>query len=204
MNADFKPASPASKEPFDMTLSKRAYIEDAIIRERPSLMRGIRIYLVKFGLVHDLDSVEQAAEEIFSTTYTAAVASAERFDMERPFNAWALGIALNKMREQRRQTHRDRQHVIRISDYADSASEASEEDLFERLVGFTDTERRETLADLLGLVNEEDRRVLELAYVYDIRGKALAEQLGISASAAHLRLYRAKDRLRAAYFRAQE
>ena len=73
--------------------------------------------------------------------------------------------------------------------------------LLERVSDLATTDRQ-GLLELLDLVSAADRRVLTLRFVYRLRGRELAQELGISHGAARTRLSRALSRLATAYHRA--
>ncbi len=63
-----------------------------------------------------------------------------------------------------------------------------------------DAVSRLAIEELLSLVGEGSRRVLWLAFVQGLKGKALAAKLGIREGSAHVALNRAKTQLREAYY----
>lgn len=65
-------------------------------------------------------------------------------------------------------------------------------------------ESDEQVSALLSLVSEQDRQILQLAFLEDFDRESLAHRLGTSNGAARMRLHRALNNLRLAWNAQQE
>jgi RNA polymerase sigma factor (sigma-70 family) len=82
----------------------------------------------------------------------------------------------------------------------------SEQEEFDALLADDESESavsRLRVEEILSLVGEGPRRVLRLAFVEGLRGKALAARLGIKEGSANVALNRAKAQLRETYHEAR-
>lgn len=192
----------------------RQAIRDGIERHWEDLLITARVFVSRFGLADSRNSVESIAREVLHDAIVRALELADRYDPGRPVRPWLSSVLLNVARETRRER---RGAGARISTIADAAQRTgrvtetagaglSEADLLDLLrspqEGPSLTARLET-DELLSLVGDGDREVLQLAVVEGLRGKALASRLQISEGAAYTRLSRALTRLREAYARSE-
>lgn len=178
------------------------------------LLRGIRIYVFRFGLATDRVLADDLSMEVLQDTIVTALHRHQNYDPSRPARSWLLGVAINHLRHRRRSriyedTHRtlvaDSPQVHRVSQQEGSGA-LSEAEMFDLLCAPTETTgpgEQVTMDELLSLVEGNDREVLRLAFVEGYRGKALAERLCISEGAAYTRQSRAIARLRRAYMQRQ-
>jgi RNA polymerase sigma factor (sigma-70 family) len=184
-------------------------LRTAIEREWPHLLTGIRIYVSRFGLVTDGSTLEDTAREILHETIATGLTKSAKYNNQKEPLPWLLGIAINHIRHRRR-TVGVNSRVVAIANVklpsraADKGStHLSSDEMFDLLTrsanpGFRANQLN--AKELLSLVNEEDRKILNLAFIEGLRGKALAAELGISEGAAWARTSRAIARLREAYF----
>lgn len=183
-----------------------------IEQEWQRLLTGIRIYVRKFGLAGDASTTDTVARDILQDTVVTALAQSSNYDPDRLALPWLLGVAINHIRHRRRALGVE-SRVLPVADVrltssgeGDSRSLSTDE-IFDLLTQRATADRRPnqlTAVEILSLVNEADRQILQLAFIEGLRGKALAAQLGISEGAAWARTSRAITRLREAYFRTAE
>jgi len=183
----------------------RAFIETEAGRLRPTL----RLYVLRAGLAGPSEA-DAAAADLLNEVVAEALAHAERFRPAGEPEAWLLGIAANLVRRRQADLARRERREPRAADLVGLTGPEGpdEDDPFERLAGLAledaqagperTLESRQATAELLGLVSEDDRRVLELAVLHELNGDRLAGALGTSPGAARVRLHRALGRLRAA------
>jgi len=177
----------------------RAFIETEAGRLRPTL----RLYVLRAGLAGPSEA-DAAAADLLNEVVAEALAHAERFRPAGEPEAWLLGIAANLVRRRQADLARRERREPLAADLAGP----DEDDPFERLADLAldstlagpeqALESRQAAAELLALVSEDDRRVLELAVLHELNGDRLAGALGTSPGAARVRLHRALGRLRAA------
>ncbi len=181
----------------------RAFIETEAGRLRPTL----RLYVLRAGLAGPSEA-GAVADDLLNEVVAEALAHAERFRPAGQPEAWLLGIAANLVRRRQADLARRERREPLAADLAGPDDGPDEDDPFERLAGLAlDStqagpeqvlEARQATAELLALVSEDDRRVLELAVLHELNGDQLAAALGTSPGAARVRLHRALGRLRAA------
>ncbi len=192
---------------------KRRLLGDALDKHRRRLLGDIQVYVGKSGLASDRDFVKELAQDIFQDTAEIAFKNAEKYDDHRPPIPWLRVIAQNVVRNRCAEKKRGNR-VFPITDYIPSASAKSrrrelesptEQEEFDALLENDESEdavSRLTVEELLFLVGDTSRRVLRLALVQGLKGKALAAKLGIREGSAHVALNRAKTQLREAYYEA--
>jgi RNA polymerase sigma-70 factor (ECF subfamily) len=109
------------------------------------------------------------------------------YDRRRPFNAWALGIARNKLREYYRETAMDRRV---LNDVAMARfKEALEE------VGRESGEIGEALHRCMDRVDPRARKLLEMRYVEDLTYPQIAGRTSATATAVKVALHRLRGAL---------
>ena len=185
----------------------------AIERDWPHLLTGVRIFVSRFGLVTDGATLEDTAREILHETIATGLAKSAKYNNQKQPLPWLLGIAINHIRHRRRAVGIN-SRVVLIADVrlpsktpdTGSTRLSSDEmfDLLMRAASASFRSNRLNANELLSLVKEEDRKILHLAFIEGLRGKALAAHLGISEGAALTRTSRAIARLREVYFEASE
>jgi len=170
-----------------------------------NLMGILRSYVRKAGLVPNNyeEEVQVAALELLDELYIEAVKTCAHFDTTRSPQAWLLGIASNLVNRKRAELERLGQHEILIRDLQHSSQQlSSNENPLDRLFIVSGPEEqieaREQVEQLLALVSEGDRYILQLTFIQGLDGEALAQELGCTYNAAHVRMHRARQRLRAA------
>jgi RNA polymerase sigma-70 factor, ECF subfamily len=148
-------------------------------------------YTLAFRLVGN----EEDARDVVQETYLRAYKGIGKFRGDAQFSTWLYRITANCAATQlgRRKRHRhddlaDDAPLPDLSPDRDPSARAEAESLRERL-----TEALEDLPPRL-------RSVIVLRDVYDLPHEAIATELGISESAAKVRLHRARRQLRERLF----
>jgi RNA polymerase sigma factor (sigma-70 family) len=185
----------------------------AIERDWPHLLTGVRIFVSRFGLVIDGATLEDTAREILHETIATGLAKSAKYNNQKEPLPWLLGIAINHIRHRRRAVGIN-SRVVAIADVRlpsktpdTGSTRLSSDEIFDLLMRSASANfrtNRLNANELLSLVKEEDRKILHLAFIEGLRGKALAAHLGISEGAALTRTSRAIAQLREAYFEASE
>ncbi len=147
-------------------------------RAQPSVGRFVRSFL--------RDRVE--ADDVLQEVALVVVDKFEDWDSERPFVGWALGIARRVVLAHLRGKYRDRN--VEFSDAIDQVALS-----FEKLEPQAEL-MKDSLADCLGQVHGQSRRVLSLRYTEGLELKQIADQLGMTASNVGVMLHRVRAALR--------
>ena len=127
-------------------------------------------------------------DDVLQETAVAVLESADRYDPNRPFVAWALGIARNQIRMYIRRDTRERlvfDDAV-ISQLADSFG----------AVGSDDVHRMGFLRECLQRLDPRDQQLFQLRYAEDLKPAAIGERLGIAANTVSKALQRLRDQLR--------
>lgn len=196
--------------PQRVGIDLRQQVVEAIEQKWPDLLRGIQIYVHRFGLARDRTSIDDVAREILQDTIVTALDRYENYDPDRPVRPWLLGIAINHLRHRRSRQSRDDSRYTLVTDspqirrlaWDGDLEGASEAELFDLLRPVSETagsDEHVSMDELLPLVGASDREVLQLAFVEGLRGRELGDRLGITEGAAYTRQSRAIARLRRAY-----
>lgn len=129
-----------------------------------------------------------ARDDILQEVAVAVIESFDRYDPDRPFVEWALGIARNHVRLYLRRLRRDR--LVFDDELIVSLASAFEETAVEQmpLLDFLE----ECLAQLEGRARE----LCNLRYVQDLKPAAIAEIVGMTANSVAKALQRIRDQLR--------
>lgn len=145
-----------------------------------------------FTLAVRLTGNEEDARDVTQEAYLRAYRGLEKFRGDAQFSTWMYRITANCAATYlgRRNKHRhdslvDQDQVVDLRPDVDPEVRANASDLRDRLL----------LA--LDALPPKLRAVVVLRDVYDLPHDAIAEELGISATAAKVRLHRARHRLRA-------
>lgn len=129
-----------------------------------------------------------ARDDVLQDIAVAVIESFERYNDERPFNAWALGIAKNQVRLYLRRQRRER---LMFDDGLIAALAATfEETTADRLRPL------DFLKDCLGELQGRSRELCELRYVHDLKPAAISEAVDMTANSVAKALQRIRDQLR--------
>ena len=185
--------------------SPGAVLGTAIEHDFASLQRAVELlvwrFLVRQGRPLNHESLRTTAEDVLQEAIARVLQRAAAYDPRRSVHAWVLGFAVKVLQERRRRELREHQHLVPDTAGTDRQAEHAPDTVLERVSDLATTDRQ-GLLELLDLVHAADRRVLSLRFVYRLRGRELAQALGISHGAARTRLSRALRRLAIAYHRA--
>jgi RNA polymerase sigma-70 factor, ECF subfamily len=148
-------------------------------------------YLDTYTLAHRLTGNDDDARDVVQETYLRAFRSLDRFRGDAQFTTWLYRITANCA-----STYLGRRGRHRHDPLPDDLAVAAEHPRF-------DPEGRAEVAALRGRLQvalqslpPKLRAVVVLRDVYDLPHEAIADELGISATAAKVRLHRARRRLR--------
>ncbi len=133
-------------------------------------------------------------DDVLQETAVAVLESADRYDPDRPFIAWALGIARNQIRMYLRRNNQERlvfdESVLQLL-----------EDSF-ATVSAHEVHRLRFLRDCLQRLDPREQLLFQLRYAEDLKPAAIGEQLGLAANTVSKALQRLRDQLRTCIDRA--
>ncbi len=152
-------------------------------------------YQATYTLALRLTSNEEDARDVVQETYLRAFRGLKSYRGEAQFTTWLYRITANCSSTylQTRSRHRH-DHLDERPDVADPHHDAD----VEAQLGAADL--RERLDAALVDLPPRLRAVVVLRDVYDLPHEAIASELGISVSAAKVRLHRARHKLRCQVF----
>jgi RNA polymerase sigma-70 factor (ECF subfamily) len=149
------------------------------VRAQPA----ISSYLL--SVVHDFHHAEDLLQEVAEVV---ALKFGE-YDSDRPFVAWALGIAKIRVLKYFRQVSRDR--LVFCESTLDGLAEA-----FQRVDVETEHDSaRIALRECVKRVEGRRRQVLEMRYQSELSVVTIAKRLGISSNAVSMMLHRIRTML---------
>lgn len=157
---------------------------------KEQLVAHLRPRVFRYVLARVLDAhlADDVTQEV---TVTMLTALPRYVDQGRPFAAWVLGIAANKVSESRRTaTRRHESPADTLPDYA-ADPQLEPETAVLRL----DTSRY--VANLLATLPEQQAEVLRLRVAAGLTAEETAAVLGMTAGAVRVAQHRALGRLRA-------
>lgn len=129
-----------------------------------------------------------ARDDVLQETAVAVIESFGRYDAQRPFVAWALGVAQNQVRLYCRRQHRDRLVF-------DDATLLLLAQAFEA-VDPDEQHALQFLNECLGQLPGRARELCELRYTRDLKPAAIARSVGMTANGVAKVLQRVREQLR--------
>ncbi len=149
-------------------------------------------YRDTYSLALRLTGNSADAEDVAQDTYLRAFRALERFRRESNVATWLYRITSNCASSLVARRRRVGVHEALSEDHA-LPDERLDHDPAARLDA---TDRRERLVEALAGLPSKLRSVIVLRDIYDLSHEAIARQLGITESAAKVRLFRAREKLR--------
>jgi RNA polymerase sigma-70 factor, ECF subfamily len=149
-----------------------------------------------YRFVRTFASDAAACEDALQDTFLAAWRSAKTFRAESSVRTWLLAIARNTALRQyrRRAGEPDRGDIVALDDLGVAAGWGSEVDPEASAIR---SEGRAAIARALAALDADDRRVLVLRDLEQMRGEEAASVLGVTLPALKSRLHRARLRFAA-------
>lgn len=181
------PAAPAELEDL-VKAAKRG--DEAAFEELVS-----RTFADLYALAHRLVGNDHDAADVVQEAYLRAFRGLRRFRGDASFRTWTYRITANCAATL--VARRARANQVELHDDLPVAETRPERD---PEAAATATDDRDRLVDALGALPEPLRLVVVLRDVYDLPHEAIAAELGISQTAAKVRLHRARRRLREQLF----
>ncbi len=150
---------------------------------RLALLWGNAQYSVS-AYVHAAVRNHHDAEDVIQATVTYIAHHFDEYDPDRPFVAWAIGIARYRILDHRNQS--DRQPLL----LGDDALEALDLAMVKQAAHADD--RREALDHCMGRLKPEHRQVLSDRYYKDMSRQDIADRLNIKARSVTVLLRRVR------------
>ena len=132
-------------------------------------------------------SPQHDADDVIQETAMAAAKSFDRFDPQRDFLSWVIGIARNRVREFYRAAGR--------SMIFSEAAIAKLEDAYAQAQNEND-DRRTALEFCLGTLSKRARRMVESRYLHGLQPAAIGAEFGLSLNSVYARLSQIRSALR--------
>lgn len=127
------------------------------------------------------------AEEILQDVAAIVVEHYDRYEQDRPFTPWVIGIARKKVLEYIRNRAKDR-HVFDSSTLeliADAHAQTHQ----------TYEARNDALAECMKRLTGRSKKVIEMRYEREMKTPEIAKRLGISANSMFVLLHRTRAAL---------
>lgn len=147
-------------------------------------------YVDAYSLAYRLMGDEEDARDVVQEAYLRAYRGLKRFRGDAQFSTWLYRITANCASTQLSRRGRHRHEELDTDDIIDDSVAANPDRYADQ--GMLRDRLRSALAELPPRL----RAVVVLRDVYDLPHEAIAAELGISESAAKVRLHRARRRLR--------
>lgn len=170
-----------------------AFLVDAARRgDRPAFDALVRAtYVDTYTLAHRLTGDDDDARDVVQETYLRAYRGIARFRGDAKFSTWLYRITANCA-----STHLDRRRRHRHEELTDDLAAADPVAAHDPVRRAEQAMVRDRLQVALRELPPRLRAVVVLRDVYDLPHEAIATELGISESAAKVRLHRARRKLR--------
>lgn len=169
-----------------------ALVEAARLGDRSAFDALVRAtYVDTYTLAHRLTGDDDDARDVVQETYLRAYRGLARFRGDAQFSTWLYRITANcastHLSRRRRHRHEELTDDVPIGDLvpAHDPEQRAQQMLL-----------RDRLQTALRALPPRLRAVVVLRDVYDLPHEAIAAELGISESAAKVRLHRARRKLR--------
>ncbi len=129
-------------------------------------------------------------DDVLQDVAVVVIESFDRWDAERPFVAWAMGIARNQVGLYLRRRRRDRKVLAFDSETMDSLVVAFSS------VAEVGEPHLDFLHECLKSLEGRARTMCELRYQQDLKPAAIAEAIGMTANTVAKSLQRIREQLR--------
>ena len=160
--------------------------------DRDAFEELVRVsYADSYTLALRLTGNEEDARDVVQEAYLRAFRGLKRFRGDAQFSTWMYRITANCAN-----THLGKRMKHRHEVLDDEDPIADESPAYDPQAQVDAVELRQRLTGALGDLPPKLRHVVVLRDIYDLPHEAIAAELGISESAAKVRLHRARKKLR--------
>lgn len=170
-------------------LARKAAAGDADAYSRLVFRHLDMVYRLTYRMTGEADAAEELSQEVFLRAWEAL----GTYNPERPFLQWLYTISLNLVRDFLRKQARTRSLFSFRGERTEQPDPAGEVTAETRLIW---KERERRMQEGIGRLPVRLREALLLRYMEELSFENIAGVLGISVSAAKMRVYRGVDRLR--------
>lgn len=136
------------------------------------------------SMVHDVSD----RDDVLQDTAVAAMSAFERYDPERPFAAWVIGIARNQVRLYLRRKSKD-PHLF-DDDALDKLVHAFSE------IQPEENDRLSRLEFCMEQLEGRARQICEYRYSHDLKPAVISQKMGLSPNTIAKALQRLREQLR--------
>jgi len=150
-----------------------------------------RTFVDTFTLARRLSGNDEDARDVVQEAYLRAWKGIGKFRGDAAFSTWMYRITANAAASNVQRRRRQRTELF--DDDFEPVDTSAEQSVSQ---GAETAEALERIADALDELPAKLRSVVVLKDVYGLSHEAIAEELGISVSAAKVRLHRARRKLR--------
>jgi len=150
-----------------------------------------KTYTDTYTLAFRLTGSDADAADVVQDTYVRAFKSMSKFRGDAKFTTWLYRIAANCASTHMSKTRRNRYEVLEDDHTLVDSVAAHDPEMT-----IDNGELHSRLVDALELLPKNMREVVVLRDVYDLTHEHIADEVGISVTAAKVRLHRARKKLR--------
>lgn len=175
-------------------------IQDFIDLHYDTLLITFQKFLGRSGL-----SANYTVYDLLADVTIEALTHSERWQSNHESPIWLITIGANIIKRKQVAQHKLSTREPLVSDmFVQHDGILSEVELFDKLQASTQNdpveqiESQNSVTYWLSLLAPDDRKIVQLAILNEMKGDVVAQELGISPGAARMRLHRALKRLKLA------
>lgn len=185
-----------ASESKDSAADLTEFVARAVAGEREAFDELVRrTHGDAYGLAYRLTGNREDASDVVQDAYLRAYRSLDKFRGDAHFSTWLYRIVANCA-----STHMGKRRRHRHQELPDDAAIADLNPYNDPVLLTETADLRARVDDAVCELPSRLRAVVVLRDIHDLSHEAIAEELGISVSAAKVRLHRARRRLRESIF----
>lgn len=172
---------------------EREIISRVLQGDRDAFSRLVEAHKVPvFNLAYRMTGVYDDARDLAQEAFVRAFRRIRTFREGRRFFPWLYAIALNCIRDHERTAGRRKSSEVR-DETGEGGPERGVPEMEQALIA---GEEANLVQNLLGSLHREMREAVILRFYQDLSFEEMAEILGVSQSAAKMRVYRGLQRMK--------
>ena len=145
-----------------------------------------------FNLTYRMTGSREDANDLAQEAFVRAYENLKRFDRSKPFSTWLYTIGLNIVRNHIKREKR----ILKETHNALGDGEVEKENPLDPEQVLSAQQKTRKLEKYLKTLPEEQKEAIMLKYYQGLMFEDVAEIMGISLSAAKMRVYRGLEKLR--------